>query len=293
MIARRFWLVLGLLLLRIFPAQAAGPTIADHFFTTSDGVRLHYLQAGSYQVRTLVLVPGWTMPAWIWDRQIAAFAAHDRVIAFDPRGQGESAIPATGYTAPRRGEDIAELLDHLDPSGKQRFVIVAWSLGVLDTLAMVSAQGDARLAGLVLVDNSVGEEPPPRPPPYRPPPRHPPSRAQAMAAFVRGMFRRPPSRAWLDQLTATCLRVPAPAAHALLSYAEPRTFWRQAVYRVRAPVLYVVRPGLAGQAGNLARGLGAETAIFTDAGHALFIDDAARFNALLASFLSRRVWPVR
>ena len=26
-------------------------------------------------------------------------------------------------------------------------------------------------------------------------------------------------------------------------------------------------------------------------GHALFIDDAARFNALLGSFIRRRIWP--
>ena len=38
---------------------------------------------------------------------------------------------------------------------------MGWSLGVLDSLAYVSAHGDDRLAGLVLVDNSVGEEPAP------------------------------------------------------------------------------------------------------------------------------------
>ncbi|MDE2515439.1 MAG: alpha/beta fold hydrolase, partial [Rhodospirillales bacterium] len=280
-------LLLALVWLRASPAQAA----ADRYFTASDGVRLHYLLAGQSHAHTLVFIPGWTMPAWIWDRQIAAFSTRYRVIAFDPRGQGDSAIPATGYTAPRRGQDIAELLGHIDRGGHRRVVVIAWSLGVLDTLAMIAAHGPERLAGLVAVDNSVGEYPAPHPPPYRPPPRHPPSHAQVMAAFVRAMFRRPQPRAWLDRLIAACLRVPEPAARALLSYAEPRSFWRMAIYRVHAPVLYIVRPGLAGQAASLARGLGAETAIFADAGHALFIDDAARFDALLGGFLTRRVWP--
>jgi hypothetical protein len=31
--------------------------------------------------------------------------------------------------------------------------------------------------------------------------------------------------------------------------------------------------------------------VFGDAGHALFVDGAARFNALLAGFIARTVWP--
>ncbi len=34
----------------------------------------------------------------------------------------------------------------------------------------------------------------------------------------------------------------------------------------------------------------AEIMIFGDAGHALFVDDAQRFNAVLANFLRNRVW---
>jgi pimeloyl-ACP methyl ester carboxylesterase len=57
-------------------------------------------------------------------------------------------------------------------------------------------------------------------------------------------------------------------------------------------VLYVVRPRWAAQAENLSRNRpGTETAIFTNVGHALFVDDPIRFDALLESFLHRRVWP--
>ena len=42
-------------------------------------------------------------------------------------------------------------------------LLVGWSLGVLDALAYLHAHGDAAVAGLVLVDNSIGEEPPPPP----------------------------------------------------------------------------------------------------------------------------------
>ena len=61
----------------------------------------------------------------------------------------------------------------------------------------------------------------------------------------------------------------------------PRTFWRDAIYSVRRPILYVVRPRFSGQAANLAaKDAYAETALFATAGHALFVDEAARFNLL-------------
>jgi microsomal epoxide hydrolase len=162
---------------------------------------------------------------------------------------------------------------------------------VLDSLAYVAAHGGGRLSALVLIDNSIGENPAPAPMP--PPRRHyrPPPYAVTMAAFVRGMFRRPQPEAYLDRLTATCLITPEAAARALLDYRVPRSVWRDAVYSAGVPILYCVRAGLMGQAENLARrDTEAEIVIFRDAGHALFVDDAPRFNAVLANFLRERVW---
>ena len=111
-----------------------------------------------------------------------------------------------------------------------------------------------------------------------------------MARFVRGMFHRPQSEAYLDQLTDTALRTPPEASAALLSYPVPRSFWRDAIYMVRKPILYIVTPRLAGQAGNLqARHAGVQTDIFADAGHALFIDDGDRFDAEMLQFLQDQV----
>src|SRR5580658_5222123 len=153
-------LLLGLALCRVAPAQTiqagaiewdAIPHTESHFFTTTDGVRLHYLEAGPRAAHTIVFVPGWTMPAWIWRPQIIAFAPTYHVIAFDPRGQGDSEVAPAGYDPERRGRDIGELLARLGPTPA---LVVGWSLGVLDTLADVHIDGDAHLAGLVLVDNS-------------------------------------------------------------------------------------------------------------------------------------------
>jgi len=57
-------------------------------------------------------------------------------------------------------------------------------------------------------------------------------------------------------------------------------------------VLYIVRPGLAGQAGNVARNAPqAETVVMRGVGHAMFVDDPGRFDALLLAFIQQRVWP--
>jgi len=281
----------ALLLLLAHPAAAQRDgTTQSRYFITGDGVRLHYLEAGPSTGHTIVFVPGWTMPAWIWQSQMQAFARRYHVVAFDPRGQGESDAPATGYEPGRRGSDIAELIANLEPVP---VLLVGWSLGVLDTLAYIHAQGDMKVAGLVLVDNSVGEDPPP--PPRVVPHRRGPALSHeiAMQRFVAGMFRHSPGETYLDRLTEACLRTPERASRALKAYPVPRSYWRDALYGTSRPVLYVVRPGwLAEQAANLAHNRpGTEIAVFADAGHALFVDDAARFNALLAAFIARTVWP--
>lgn len=280
-------MLLAALLLTAPPARAAAEA-QSRFFNTSDGERLHYLEAGNGNPQTIVFVPGWTMPAWIWERQIDAFARTYHVVAFDPRGQGDSEIARSGYEPGRRGRDIGELLDRL---GRRPVLVVAWSLGVLDTLAYVRSAGDGRIAGLVLVDNSVGEEPAPVAAP-RGPARPKPPRAVFMRAFVRGMFRTHQPEAWLDRLTAACLRTPEVAARALLAYPVPRSFWREAVYSTDKPLLYVVRPRWIGQAENLVhKHQAAEMVVFRNAGHALFVDEPGRFNASLTDFIHRRVWP--
>ena len=53
------------LLTIVFPGKMAYAAIAmeSRFFTTSDGVHLHYLEAGNRNQKTILFIPGWTMPA--------------------------------------------------------------------------------------------------------------------------------------------------------------------------------------------------------------------------------------
>jgi microsomal epoxide hydrolase len=258
----------------------ASTPASERYFRTSDGVRLHYHDSGRGQ--TLVFVPGWTMPADIWRPQLTHFSQTHRVIAFDPRAQGRSQVASGGYTVERRAQDLKELLDQLGP---EPVVLIGWSLGVLESLAYVGAYGTERLAAVVLVDNSIGEEPPPvSDPTFLPRLRS--QRAKTVEGFVRGMFRQPQPEAYLRGLVNASLRVPPEASLALLSYPYPRERWRELVYRIDRPLLYAVNARFADQARNLKRQRpDTWIEVFESAGHALFVDDAERFNAVLARFL--------
>ncbi len=255
-------------------------------FRSSDGVRLHYTASGAGEV--IVLVPGWTMPASIWAPQVEHFSQRYRVIAYDPRSQGGSAVARSGHNIERRARDIGELIAHLNVP---RVVLVGWSLGVLEALSYVQAQGDARVAGLVLVDNSVGEDPAPtRGGNFMA--RLRADRTRAMTEFVRAMFRSEQTPAYLDALTAQALKTPYEASVQLLTIKQPREFWRAAVYGTTRPVLYVVTPRLQGQAENLQRKRPAtRSEVFESAGHALFVDEPRRFNALMDEFLAETLRP--
>lgn len=276
------------LLASLLSVAGAAARAADGHFTTSDGVRLHYIEAG--RGRTVVMVPGWTMPAWIFNAQITDLSRYWHVVALDPRSQGDSEIAASGHEPYRRGRDIAELLDHL---GAANALLLGWSLGVLDVLSYVHQYGDSRLAGLVLVDNSIGEEPAPAP--VRQPRirrGRPIARDVAMRSFVRGMFVVPPPPGYVDRLTQAALRTPPDVAAELLAYPVPRSFWKDAVYSTAKPVLYIVRPGLSAQAANLAANHpNARTVVLRHIGHAMFVDDPPGFDAIVTNFVRQRVWP--
>src|SRR5277367_235453 len=115
-----------LMALGLFGAGAAwgGPVKpADHFFTASDGVTLHYLESG--EGPALIFIPGWTMTADIWEKQMDFFSARYRVVALDPRCQGQSQKTTQGLTVLRRSQDIQELTHQIKAA---KVLWVGWSM---------------------------------------------------------------------------------------------------------------------------------------------------------------------
>ncbi len=256
-------------------------------FTTSDGVRLRVVEAGprgpdgavAATMPVMVFVPGWSMPAAIWQPQLAALGASRRVAALDPRGQGESQIPERGFNIERRAADVREFVARYE-----RVVLVGWSLGALEALQYVHRYGDAALEALVLIDSSVGEDPPP--PDGRFIEELQRDRRATIETFVREMFSSPRTALEVDPLVDAALRMPLEASLSLFPRGVPREHWRDIARAFSKPLLYVVTEQFAAQAQNLLRNRpGTRIEVFEAAGHALFVDEPDRFNRLLVAFV--------
>ena len=268
------------------PLAAMSAEPADRLLLTSDKVRLHVLEAGPHGAKAPVLafVPGWSMPGSIFHKQVEALSARHPVAVLDPRGQGLSDVPPGGYTITRRAKDIGEFVARY-----RRVVLVGWSLGALESLEYVHAGGGRPLAGLVLVDSSVGEHPPPKPPAkgggFAADLRR--DRTATIDRFMRDIFRTPPPEAELAALRDQALRMPLEASLSLFPSKIHRSHWREIARAFPQPLLYAVTPQFAEQAENLRLARPAtRVEVFPDAGHALFVDDSERFNALLEAFVA-------
>lgn len=256
----------------------------SEFFKTSDGVRLHYLEAGAGS--TIIFIPGWTMPADIWEPQIFGLSKNYRVIALDPRSQGDSEKTTEGNFSDRRAQDIRELIEHLQLSP---VVLVGWSLGVRDALTYVRLFGTSSLRGVVLVDGSIWTKPDPGGYEGRATFLHnvQANRVRFTEQFVQSMYRKPQTKEYLSKIIADSLKTPTDAAVAMLAEMYLWNDLRPELQKVSVPLLIAVRAEHRDQA-EIVQSIipTAKAEVFEDAGHALFVDDASRFNALLGTFAS-------
>jgi non-heme chloroperoxidase len=261
--------------------SAASPS--RQIFQTSDGVTLSVLEAGQGQAKslrpTIACVPGWSMPAYLWQRQLEELGRRHHTLALDPRGQGESQVPSFGYTAERRATDLHDFLQPVS-----NVLLIGWSLGAIESLQYVEMFGSQRLAGLVLVDSSVGEDPaPPSGGTFTQRLRE--HRDQALDEFVHAIFSKPRPENEIESLVLSAKRMALEDSLALLSYPFDRTHWKRIVHGFNKPLLYVVTPQFAKQAQNLRKNrAGTQIEVFSTAGHALFVDEPQRFNDLILRF---------
>jgi pimeloyl-ACP methyl ester carboxylesterase len=99
-----------LLLSGAVPAQEAAH---EDFFTTSDGVKIHYLTTGTTG-SWVVLIHGYSDNAermWFRTGIAPALAKRHRIVALDNRNHGKSDKPQPGGAG--RAQDVVELMDHL------------------------------------------------------------------------------------------------------------------------------------------------------------------------------------
>jgi pimeloyl-ACP methyl ester carboxylesterase len=116
-------------------------------FTTSDGVKLSYLEAGKGQ--PFVMIPGWSQTADQWHHQINHFSKKYRVLALDMRGHGESEKPGHGYRIYRLSKDVKEFIEGLD---LQNAILMGHSMGCSVLWGLYDLYGASRVSKFVFVD---------------------------------------------------------------------------------------------------------------------------------------------
>lgn len=247
---------------------------------------LHYLSAGQGS-RALVFIPGWLMPGDVFKHQLAGLSEHYRVVVLDPRGQGQSQVKVRDLSAQRRADDIRELVQYLKLDD---YVLLGWSLGVMEILETITRHPMPGLKGLVLIDNSIGMGPPPQARPGRRAVR--PMKPEAFGLYVRdfsrAIFKRPPEDGLVDVVERSARQLEPAAAWRLLDKPHHRDYYKQAVMASTVPLWYAITPRYSVQADELMQSRPkASVTVFEDAGHALFVDSAEAFNAALLGFLSR------
>ena len=111
-------------------AACAGPGGSDPFgskrssgLAEVNGTRLYYEAAGIGE--PVVLVHAFTLDTRMWDDQFEVLARDYRVIRYDARGFGKSALPVVGQPY-SNAEDLAALAEHL---GARRPHLVGLSMG--------------------------------------------------------------------------------------------------------------------------------------------------------------------
>jgi pimeloyl-ACP methyl ester carboxylesterase len=122
---------------------------AQKHFTTSDGVRLAYLEAGAGEI--LILVPGWSQTASMFAPLTQDLSQDHTTIAIDMRGHGHSDKPAHGYRLARLAADLAELIE---ARALTDITLIGHSMGCAVIWSYLEQYGDSRVSRLVLIDQA-------------------------------------------------------------------------------------------------------------------------------------------
>jgi pimeloyl-ACP methyl ester carboxylesterase len=286
----------------LLAATASAADSKEGFFTTNDGYRLHYIEAGAGDL--LVMIPGWSQTAAQFKHQIAGLSDQYHVIAIDMRGHGESDKPDHGYRIQRLSADVHEFLTannlrNVTLAGHSMGCSVIWGyweqfgrdrvnkLILIDQMPMIttnpiwSAQ-EKEDAGAILdkdtlysVTNSLAG----------------PDGVKTTEGFIGGMFNKTYSREELAWVVQQNLKMPREYAARLL-YDHATNDWRDVIPLIDIPTLVVGgKASLVGWKSQIWIGKqipGARTVIFeTEEGgnHFMFMENPEKFNRIVREFM--------
>jgi len=290
-----------LLAVGFLASSAIAADTKEGFFTTNDGTRLHYIEAGSG--KPLVMIPGWSQTAAQFRAQLAGLSDRYRVIAIDMRGHGESDKPDHGYRIQRLSADVHEFLV---ANGLTNVTLAGHSMGCSVIWGYWELYGKDRLAKLILIDqmpmitanpiwseqekidagaildkdslysvtNSLAG----------------PDGVKTTEGFITGMFNKDYSREELAWVIKQNLKMPREYAARLL-FDHATNDWRDVIPRINVPTLVVGgKASLVGWRSQVWIGSqipGSRTEIFEEnegGNHFMFMENPEKFNRIVKEF---------
>lgn len=275
----------------------------EGFVTTNDGVRIHYLEAGSGA--PLVLVPGWSQTALEWKHQLDGFGQHHHVYALDMRGHGQSDKPDHGYRIARLAADLHDFLGAMKLDG---VVVDGHSMGCSVIWSYLEQFGPEHLSKLVLTDQMAAIVANPA---WSEQERKDagsilnadqvlpllnalagPDGGKTTVSFLHTMFAKDYPQGDFDWALAQNLQMPRQAAADLL-YDHAFKDWRDVIRHVSLPTLVIgAKESNVPWTGMVWIGSaikGAKTVIFegNEGGHHfMFLENPTKYNAAVETFLA-------
>ena len=265
-----------------------------HTIIGGGGTRLHLVDAGDPRGPSILFLHGCSQSWLTWNRQMDSdLASRYRLVAMDLRGHGSSERPRDGYDDSRLwAADVDAVIRELE---LDRPILCGWSYGPLVILDYIRHYGEERIGGIHLVGavTRLGSEA---------------ATAVLSAEFlailpglfasdvdesVRGLesllhlcFVRDPEASDLYTMLGFGVSVPPFVRQALLTRVLDNDDLLPTIVK---PVLIThgARDAVVSQevvAQHRAALPHAQLDIMPDAGHAVFWDDAARFNRRLGAF---------
>ena len=123
---------------------------ADQVKVIVSGAELHYEVAGNVESRPIVLIHGFPFSHEMWQSQVELLRSEFRVISYDVRGHGSSAVGDGQYMLEFFVDDLIALLDHLKID---KTIVCGLSMGGYIALRSVERNPE-RFSAMVLCDTS-------------------------------------------------------------------------------------------------------------------------------------------
>lgn len=256
----------------------------ESYFITSDGVGIRYVVKG--KGAAMILIPGWTMPAEIWENQIEYFSKTNMVIAVDPRCHGKSAKTTEGLSFERVAKDISELTKHLKLSA---YYLVGWSWAGPVICSYLKNFNTPEFKGAVIVDGPV---------------KFTKSfmelitnmtigllkdRKTLTAAFAKGLFVQPQPAAYIEKVGKASFKTPTSSAITMLAnfFVFSDKEFIETLKTTTTPVLLYVDQGKESIYEELSKEVKLNYVVIPGGGHTPFVDKPAEFNKIVQDFIGK------